>query len=420
LELENGLRENLSFGEIAKRLGKDRSTVSREVRKYALAERTGCSGWNYNACLHRARCVKKHICSGQCAKPSVKYCSKCGRCNDFCPEFVEHTCLARQKPPYVCNGCAERTTCSLEKTMYSAKNAQQAAQLGISESRRGVFASEQELAALNDLVTPLVMQGQSLHQIYHNNADALMCSEKTLYNYIDQGFFDARNIDLPRKVRYRPRRKKSEFKIDKGCYIGRSYIDYQAFLTKKPHAHTVQMDSVIGTIGGKVLLTIHWPETSFMWAFLRDTNNSQSVIDIFDRLFARLGREQFIRLFPLLLTDRGSEFSNPAAIEKSPEGLRRTYVFYCDPNASYQKGSLEVNHELIRRVLPKGTSFDRLSQADVDLMMNHVNSYCRPKLGNKSPFEAFAFFYGAALFDELGCAPVPPNDVILKPKLLKR
>ena len=145
-----------------------------------------------------------------------------------------------------------------------------------------------------------------------------------------------------------------------------------------------------------------------------------SVIDIFDRLFARLGREQFIRLFPLLLTDRGSEFSNPAAIEKSPEGLRRTYVFFCDPNAAYQKGALEVNHELIRRVLPKGTPFDCLSQSDVDLMMNHINSYRRPKLGNKSPFEAFTFFYGAALFDELGCTPVPPNDIVLKPKLLKR
>jgi IS30 family transposase len=289
----------------------------------------------------------------------------------------------------------------------------------ISESRRGVLSSEQELTALNELVTPLILQGHSVHQIYINNADSLMCSEKTLYNYIDNGFFDARNIDLPRKVRYRPRRKKKEFKVDKGCYIGRGYLDYQAFILKHPDYHTVQMDSVIGAVGGKVLLTVHFPDTGFMMAFLRASNTSQLVIDVFDRLHNALGKTLFEKLFPVLLTDRGSEFSNPAVLEKSPDGVRRTHVFFCDPNAAYQKGSLEVNHELIRRVLPKGTSFDDLEQTDIDRMMNHINSYGRPKLGDKTPFEAFEFYHGNELFKKLGYTPILPNNVILKPKLLK-
>lgn len=134
-------------------------------------------------------------------------------------------------------------------------------------TRKGVMTTEQEMSRLNAFVTPLILQGQSIHQIYVNYADTLMCSEKTLYNYIDHGFFDARNIDLPRKVRYRPRKKEQEFKVDRGCYVGRNYVDYQQFLLKHPNAHTVQMDSVIGTVGGKVLLTIHFPETSF-WVFL--------------------------------------------------------------------------------------------------------------------------------------------------------
>ena len=189
---------------------------------------------------------------------------------------------------------------------------------------------------------------------------------------------------------------------------------------KHPEYHTVQMDSVIGTIGGKVLLTVHFPDTSFMMAFLRTSNTSQSVIDIFDRLYATLGRKLFEKLFPVLLTDRGSEFSNPTALEKSPEGIRRTNVFFCDPNAAYQKGSLEVNHELIRRILPKGTSFDNLEQADIDRVMNHINSYRRLKLGNKTPFEALEFYYGSELFEKLGYEPVPSNNVIITPKLLKR
>ena len=419
LEIENGLRSNLSFGEIAKRIDKDRSTVSREVRKYAVPEKLGSAAAAYNACCHRGGCVKKHICTGECRKSSVKCCHLCGYCNDVCPDFEEQICVSRFKPPYVCNGCEERSYCSLEKTIYHAVEAQKKAEYGISESRKGVFATEQELGALNELVTPLILQGHSVHQIYENNVDSLMCSEKTLYNYIDNGFFDARNIDLPRKVRYRPRRKNKEFKVDKGCYVGRTYLDYQAFIAKHPEYHTVQMDSVIGSVGGKVLLTVHFPDTGFMLAFLRSANTSQSVIDIWERLHTMVGREKFRKLFPVILTDRGSEFSNPTALEKTINKLRRTHVFYCDPSSPFQKGSLEVNHELIRRILPKGTNFDNLLQADIDLMMTHINSYKRLKLGNKTPFEAFAFYHGTELLEKLGYTPIPSNSVILAPRLLK-
>ena len=180
------------------------------------------------------------------------------------------------------------------------------------------------------------------------------------------------------------------------------------------------MDSGLGTVGGKVLLTIHFTDTNFMLAYLREANTSQSVIDVFDYLYLKLGRTLFLKFFPLVLTDRGSEFSNPRMIEMTPDGLKRTSVFYCDPGAPYQKGAIENNHELVRRILPKGHSFDKLTQADIDRMMNHINSYRRPKLGDKSPFEAFAFHHGTELFEKLGLAPVEPNCVILKPRLLKR
>ena len=420
MEIENCLHNGKSFGQIAKELGKDRSTISREIRKHSVIERTGYGANGYNACTHREECTKVHVCSGDCHRQALKYCKLCNCCNDNCSEFEEQVCMTRFKPPYVCNSCSERNRCTLEKTMYYAVKAHSTAQAHISESRRGILTSEQELNRLNAFVTPLILQGQSIHQIYINYADTLMCSEKTLYNYIDHGFFDARNIDLPRKVRYRPRKKKQEFKVDRGCYIGRSYTEYQQYLVKNPEVNTVQMDSVLGTVGGKVLLTIHFTDTNFMLAYLREANTSQSVIDVFDYLYLKLGRTLFLKLFPLVLTDRGSEFSNPRMIEVTPDGLKRTSVFYCDPGAQYQKGAIENNHELVRRILPKGHSFDKLTQADIDRMMNHINSYRRPKLGDKSPFEAFAFHHGTELFEKLGLAPVEPNCVILKPRLLKR
>lgn len=420
MEIENCLHNGKSFGQIAKELGKDRSTISREIRKHSVIERTGYGANGYNACTHREDCTKVHVCSGDCHRQALKYCKLCNCCNDNCLEFEEQVCVTRFKPPYVCNSCSERNRCTLEKTMYYAVKAHSTAQAHISESRRGILTSEQELNRLNAFVTPLILQGQSIHQIYINYADTLMCSEKTLYNYIDHGFFDARNIDLPRKVRYRPRKKKQEFKVDRGCYIGRSYTEYQQYLVKNPEVNTVQMDSVLGTVGGKVLLTIHFTDTNFMLAYLREANTSQSVIDVFDYLYLKLGRTLFLKLFPLVLTDRGSEFSNPRMIEVTPDGLKRTSVFYCDPGAPYQKGAIENNHELVRRILPKGHSFDKLTQADIDRMMNHINSYRRPKLGDKSPFEAFAFHHGTELFEKLGLAPVEPNCVILKPRLLKR
>jgi hypothetical protein len=142
-----------------------------------------------------------------------------------------------------------------------------------------------------------------------------MCSEKTIYNYIDDCLLEVRNIDLPRKVRFRVRRKKAEFKVDKGCRIGRSYKEFEAYMEKNPDTAVVQMDSVIGSVGGKCLLTIHFVESALMLAYLRDANTSQSVIDIYDRLDKNLGAKLFDRLFPVIVSDNGSEFSNPKKIE---------------------------------------------------------------------------------------------------------
>jgi IS30 family transposase len=288
------------------------------------------------------------------------------------------------------------------------------------EARIGANITEDELLALDEMVSPLIGRGQSVHHIVTHNADKFNISEKSVYRYVDGGLLSAKNIDMPRVCRVRPRKTKPVVhKVDTGCRIGRTYAEYEAFIKENP-VSVVEMDSVIGRVGGKVLLTLMFTSCDFMLAFIRERNTSQSVIDIFNRLYDRFGEECFSGLFPVILTDNGSEFSNPKALEVDQDGVIRTRIFYCDPNASFQKPHVEVNHEFIRRILPKGKSFDNLEQADIDLMMSHINSYPREKLGDKSPLDMFGFIYGYEPLKKLGIAKIPANDILLKPALLKK
>ena len=180
-----------------------------------------------------------------------------------------------------------------------------------------------------------------------------------------------------------------------------------------------QIDSEEGIKGGAVLLTIHFVEQELQLAFLRKHNNSQSVIDIFDDLYLKLGQELFIDIFPILLADNGSEFSNPTAIEFDSEGIQRTRIFYCNANAPYEKANCENNHEMIRRIIPKGIDIGKYSQEQIDLMMSHINSYARKNLGNKSPYDVFAFQYGEEILKTFNLRKIPADEITLTPKLLK-
>jgi IS30 family transposase len=137
-------------------------------------------------------------------------------------------------------------------------------------------------------------------------------------------------------------------------------------------------------------------------------------------LFKVLGKSDFTRLFPVILTDNGSEFSNPKEIEYGSSKSKRTSVFYCDAASPHQKGAIESNHELLRRVIPKGASMDHLTQQDIFLMMDHINSYKRKKLNNRTPYEAFSFYYGEGITSKLACRQVDAASIILKPRLLKK
>jgi IS30 family transposase len=405
--IENGLRNNLSFKKIAESIDKDCTTISREIRNHYETKNTGGIGKRFNNCVNRCTCPNR----GK-------------NCNLFnCTEFKEEKCKLLDKPPYVCNGCKSKGTCSLTKHFYNANYSYNEYISNLSEKRSGVIIYKEEINNLNSILTPLICnQGQSIHQALLNNKNKIMYSDKTIYKYIDLGLLDVRNIDLPRKVRFRNRTKKTTvYKIDKKCLENRRYEDFKKYIEENPDTPIVEMDSVEGMKGGKVLLTIHFVNCSFMLAYIREHNDAQSVIDIFNNLQETLKIDKFKELFNVILTDNGSEFSNPIEIEFDLNtGEKRTQIFYCHPSSPFEKGSCEVNHELLRRILPKGASFDELNQNDINLIMSHINSYKRKKLNNVSPYTMFSTIYGKDTIDKLGIKEIEPNNVSLSKSIIKR
>ena len=406
-DIENGLSTRKSFKEIARSLGKDCTTISREIRNHYVVKNTGGIGRQFNNCIYRSTCPNRG-----------KNCNL-----NNCTEFKEQKCNLLNKPPYVCNGCKLKNQCTLTKHFYDAAYANNEYLSNLSEVRSGVMIYQNEIDNLNSILTPLICeQNQSIHQVIINNKNKIMFSDKTIYKYIDLGILNVRNIDLPRKVRFRNRTKATTvYKIDKKCLENRTYEDFLNYIKQHPDTPIVEMDSVEGKKGGKVLLTIHFVNCSFMLAFIREHNDAQSVIDIFNHLQDILGINKFKELFVVILTDNGSEFSNPKEIEFDIKtGELRTQIFYCHPSSPFEKGACEVNHELLRRILPKGTSFDDLTQNDINLIMSHINSYKRKKLNNVSPLTMFSTIYGKETVDKLGIQEIEPNSVSLSKNILNK
>lgn len=205
LTIETSLREGLTFKEISVRILKDPSTISKEIRNHRRPFKRG----TYNPCLFRNDCTHFKKACDPCTKSWEGKCKKCtALCYEHCPDFQEKICPKLSRPPYVCNGCGDRYRCKLQRQVYDAKQAQKEYEALRTESRQGFAVSREELQRLDDIISPLIRQGHSIHQICINNADLIMLDEKTIYNYIDAGLLSARNIDLPRKVRYRTRKER--------------------------------------------------------------------------------------------------------------------------------------------------------------------------------------------------------------------
>lgn len=419
IEIEKGLLANRTFTEIARDIGKDPSTVSKEVRKHSEI-RLRKDSFAPVPCGNRNDCKIKGLCFKDCNR-MCKMCSEPNlKCIDICDNYEPIQCSRFTKAPYVCNGCGKRMNCLLDKKIYSAKYADDCYRETLVYSREGINQTPESIQKLDTLVSPLIQRGQSIAHIYTNHAEEIQCSRRTLYTYIDMSVLTTRNIDLRRKVKYKKRKKATQSSIvTREFRKERSYEDFQKLLKECPLTSVVEMDTVEGTKGGKVLLTLMFRNCSLMLAFLLESKTQEEVKRVFDYLTDMLGVEKFNKLIPVILTDNGSEFQDPLSLESTRYGEKLTKIFYCNPHSSWQKGMIEKNHEYIRMVVPKGKAFDKYTQQDITLMINHINSEARDSLNGCTPFKLSQLLLDNQIHSGLLLQEIKPDEVTLKPELLK-
>ena len=327
-------------------------------------------------------------------------------------------CPLLEKAPFVCNGCPKRRqNCGYKKILYLAKQAQKQYEQTLVEAREGTPLNSKTFWDMDKVISEGVKKGQHIYHILktHN----LDVSSSTVYRHIRKGYLSIAPIDLARAVKFKERRKSKLPSIPKEAKKGRSYEDFLNYLALKHLNSWLEMDTVLGRMGGKVLLTFNLSFCNFIFARLLDNKTALEVTkhlyDIKNTLHQ--ADKDFFQLFPAILTDNGGEFARVDDIEMDVRGESK--LFFCDPNRSDQKGRIEKNHTLIRDILPKGTSFDNLTQEDINLVCSHVNNVKRAALNGKSAYEIFAFTYGEEIPKLLGISKIPAEDVCQSSKLLQ-
>jgi len=402
--IEIGLNQGRNFTKIGKDINKDRRTISREIQKHRFRKTPGGFNNSKNLCINRHECKRFD-------------CTKKEKC------YEEEICTKLTGAPYVCNGCEKKNVCRRIKYYYYAKFANDEYEEKLSQSRTGINLSKEEAYDIDKLIAPLIKEKkQSISHIYANHPDEIWFSRTTMYKYVDLGVFSFRNIDLPRKVKYKKRKENEKQRIRRETAIrkGRTYEEFKEYIGKNPESSIVEMDTVEGTKGGKVFLTLLFRQSKFMLIYLMEKKTTECVEKVFDEVKKKIGIETFRIVFEVILTDNGSEFFNPISIEADKEtGEIISNVFYCDPGASWQKGAIEKNHEYIRYVLPKGSSFDELTQEKADILMSHINSTSRDKLNGKTPYEATLLILNEETIEKLGVKRIDADEIKLSPKLLK-
>ena len=425
--IQNFLGEGRSASYIARALSVSVSTITREVRNNRSLQptrrklsRRAVKCKHYNSCLDVGTACEK------CASPYTP-CAKCKTkvCIDTCKSFEEKTCSHLDSWPYICSPvCPSLRKCFYTKAFYDGKHAHETSKRRQELTKSGAMLGKQQLQKIAEVIHPRLKQGHSLSAVYTEHGEDISVSLRTLYNYQEKGYFNIPNLDYPKIIRYKKRKtahkKSTRDNIDRA---GREYADFIK-LNCTDRLNVVEMDSVEGFSHNKQrLLSLHFKQYHFQFFQIVVGSGSYEVVRCLDAIEFYLGSvEKFKELFGTILCDRGVEFSDWKAMERSSlsPGKNRCKVFYCDPRASQQKGSCERNHVELRRILPKGRSdFDKLSQVDVAIITSHISSYPRPALKNKCPLDVIAHKFPPGFLDVMGIEQIPLKDVILKPALMQ-
>lgn len=403
--IETGLTNGATRKSIADTLGKSASTICKEVKNNSFEK------------LYHRPYMRKNG-TYDCTK-----FKECG-CNQFCKQVCDKRspipCKRRDRKVGVCNGCSDVQVCKLNKRFYQADKAHEKYLYSLRDAREGINLTTSEARQLGDILKDGVERGLSFYAIKKAHPE-IKQSERTLYNYIEAGVFSPSgliNIDLPMKVKrkqYKPTRVK--VRKDSAYLKGRTYKDYETFLAAHPNLPVVEMDTCYNTQDGPFIQTFQFVEYNLMIGIYHETKTAQDMYNGVRLLKEWLG-DYFDRIVPVILTDRGTEFTLAAEIEAL--GCR---IFYCDPMASCQKPHVENNHLLFRRICPKQSNLKQLglnSQKMTNIIFSHINSYPREERHGKSPIQIFEFFHPESdLLERLHLKKIDLDKLQLKPSLLR-
>lgn len=406
--VEKGIENGSTKAAIALTIGKDKSTVGKEIKKHR--ELVHKSSYKIN-CANMKNCSHNHVC-------------------DNCADFKPFTCNRRDRSPGACNGCSKYTHCRYDKYRYKADFSHKKYREDLVDSRTGINMSYEECKAMADIIVPLIKAGHSPYHIVTNHPE-LNISEKTLYNYIENGIFrefGLLDIDLRIKTKRKITKKASnkyKKREDKKYLNGRTYDDFINYTTENKNLSVVEMDTVYNNGStGPFMQTFKFLDYSFMFIVYQEEKTAKSMVEGVDFLEKILGKDLFSEEVAIIKTDRGSEFCDAEGFEKEENESRRTRIFYCDPMASGQKGSLENNHKEIRYICPKENDLKDLglnSQEKANLIVSHINSQSKEHLKGKSPLEVMEFMNPALYqkFKDFGIERINKDNIVLKPYLLK-
>lgn len=417
------IKNNLPLKEIAIKIKKDPTTISKEVKlhrylKEVNYQHTVTHGYY---CNNYEKCKIQNLCKNKCSL----LCKSCKNinCNKLCPNFKPYECKRLKRFPYVCNGCEKNIGCKRNRYYYDPKIANNEYEITLKESRTGIDIEEESFKKLDEILSKGISDGKSIYSILLKHPE-IISSERTIYRYVAKNYLSIKNIDLRNKVKMKPRNKYKVKNTEekKNAIKNRTYDDFIKFITENPSLHGAQLDLVFGKQEEKVcFLNLVFPFMNFMISYILPNKEADTIISTINHIEDLIGYDNFIKLFPYILTDRGSEFIKANEIETSHiNGKQRTKLFYCDAYTSSQKAHIERNQEFIRYYFPQGESILNVTQEMTDLMLSHINSYPREVKNNFSPIELFKIIYGNDLLQKLNIKQIDFDDIILNKKLFKK
>lgn len=400
INLQAAIHKGYSCSQISKLLNKNRSAVYREILNNSVIKEPR------HTCSHCSKdCIAKH-----------KYI------NNRCPSFAYYLCPKLLKFPFSCHGCKDLSICAHYKRFYDCSKADENSNYVLKESRRKRQLTKEEITQIDEIVSPKVVKGQSLHHIYVANPTLKdVCHERTIRRLIYAGELSVKCHELRRYVRFKhkePHTKREVRNVE--ILFQRTFSDYLKYCQLHPDKNVVQYDSVEGNKECKKwILTITFPVSNFQFGLLIRKGSAISVLNNMKKLINDVGKEKFKQIFPINLSDNGIEFYKFHEIEMDECGESLCKTFFTNTYRSNDKAECERNHQFIRYVLPKGKNFDRLSQEKVDLLFSHINSYVRESKKDKTPYELVLESFGREFLESINIQGIPLNEVNLKPELLR-